>query len=149
MADRPHMDPPEGDWEDALRWSPAFSRSSSLHCRMVDSNDSISKRLESARGVVKNESRTFVTSRLSTFVSEDDRRNRRSASIRCSFMITAAGRRVSASIPRELTVTMTYLPVVASQPERSSPSPPSLDPEHASCSSSSPRVEAPHSEHGS
>lgn len=53
------------------------------------SSESISNRLASARGVVRKERRTLVTRRLSTFVSEELRRRRRRASIRCSLIMTA------------------------------------------------------------
>lgn len=76
--------------EDAAdRCKPAFSRSASDHERMVASKDSISNRLASARGVVRNERRTLVTSRLSTLLSVEFFRSLRRASMRCSLMITA------------------------------------------------------------
>jgi len=71
------------------RCRPAFSRSCSVQERMEASRESISKRFPSARGVLRKERRTFVTSRLSTFVSVELRRRRRRASIRCSLSITA------------------------------------------------------------
>lgn len=90
VADRPqNNEPDEGNVALPLRCRPAFSLSSSDHERMVDMRDSISKRFGSARGVVRKESKTFVTRRLSTLVSEEERRRRRNASIRCSFMMTA------------------------------------------------------------
>ena len=89
-ADRPHNNEPDEEDAGALRCKPAFSLSSSDQDRMVANSCKISKRFESARGVVKNCSSTLVTRRRSTFASEDDRRNRRNASIRCSFMMTAA-----------------------------------------------------------
>ena len=51
------------------RCKPAFSRSPSFHDSIVANRLSISKRLLSARGVVKNESKTFVTSLRSTLLS--------------------------------------------------------------------------------
>lgn len=88
----------EGDmtlgWWD--RCNPAFSRSISDQDKIEESNDSISKRLASARGVVRKERRTLVTSLLSTFVSEEFLRSRRSASIRCSLIMTAINVRVTA-----------------------------------------------------
>lgn len=86
-ADRPHSSEPC----DALpfRCRPAFSLSSSVQESIEERRDNISKRFGSARGVTKKESSTFVTRRLSTVVSVDDRRSRRKASIKCSFMITA------------------------------------------------------------
>ena len=71
------------------RCRPAFSRSSSVHCRIEDSKVSISNRLASPLGVFRNCRRTFVTSLRSTLVLFDDLRSRRNASTRCSFMITA------------------------------------------------------------
>ena len=76
---------------------PAFSLSASPHPRMVPSNPNISNLFGSARGVDRKESRTLLTSRLSTLVSEDDFRRRRRASMRCSFMITANEIQVSKS----------------------------------------------------
>lgn len=73
------------------RCSPAFSRSSSFQESMEARRDNISYRLVSARGVDKKEMRTLDTSRRSTFVSEELRRRRRRASMRCSFRITASG----------------------------------------------------------
>lgn len=73
----------------AWRWRPAFSRSASSHCRIVESSCSISKRFESARDVVRNDNRTLVTSRRSTLTSEVLFRSRRSASVRCSLFTTA------------------------------------------------------------
>lgn len=74
---------------------PALSLSASPHPRIVPSNPSISNRFGSARGVDRKESRTLVTSRRSTLVSEDDFRRRRRASIRCSFMMTADDVKIS------------------------------------------------------
>lgn len=74
------------------RCRPAFSRSCSDQERMEDNRESISKRFPSARGVLRKERRTFVTSRLSTLVSVELRRRRRRASIRCSLSITASCR---------------------------------------------------------
>ena len=71
------------------RCRPALSRSCSVQERMEASRESISKRFPSARGVLRKERRTFVTSRLSTLVSVELRRRRRRASIRCSLSITA------------------------------------------------------------
>ena len=71
------------------RCNPAFSRSASVHDRTDEISWSISKRFGSARGVARKERRTFVTRRRSTLVSDEFRRRRRRASIRCSFMITA------------------------------------------------------------
>lgn len=71
------------------RCRPAFSRSSSVHCRIEDSKVSISNRLASPLGVFKNCRRTFVTSLRSTLVLFDVLRSRRNASTRCSFMMTA------------------------------------------------------------
>ena len=86
---RPNMDRPVlGVMRPPLRCRPAFSRSSSFQERIVASNDSISNRFESARGVVRNDKRTFVTSLRSTLVSDEERRSLRSASIRCSFRMT-------------------------------------------------------------
>ncbi len=53
--------------------------------------DNISYRLVSARGVDRKDKKTLDTSRRSTFVSEELRRKRRRASIRCSFRMTAGG----------------------------------------------------------
>lgn len=86
---RPHIDRPVvGVLRPPFFCNPAFSRSSSFHERMVASNESISKRFESARGVVKKDNRILVTSLRSTLVSDEERRSRRSASIRCSFRMT-------------------------------------------------------------
>ena len=71
------------------RCRPAFSRSASFHDRMLARRLSISNRLLSTRGVVRKESRTFVTSLRSTLLSVWFLRNRRSASMRCSLRITA------------------------------------------------------------
>jgi len=71
------------------RCNPAFSRSGSVHERTVARRESISNRFGSARSVVRNERRTLVTRRLSTFVSVALRRRRRRASIRCSLIMTA------------------------------------------------------------
>ena len=71
------------------RCRPAFSRSSSVHCKIEDSKVSISKRLASPLGVFRNCRRTLVTSLRSTFVLFDVLRSRRSASTRCSFMMMA------------------------------------------------------------
>lgn len=78
--------PAEGGPE---RCNPAFSRSSSVQVRMEDKSVSISNRFGSPLGVARNCKSTFVTSRRSTFVFVDVRRKRRSASTRCSFMMTA------------------------------------------------------------
>ena len=88
--DRPHKrEDPVDAGAALLRCRPAFSRSSSFQERMEASRVSISKRLESARGVVRKDRITFVTKRRSTLVSEEERRSRRNASMRCSFMMTA------------------------------------------------------------
>lgn len=71
------------------RCRPAFSRSASFHDRMLARRLSISNRLLSPRGVVRKESRTFVTSLRSTLLSVWFLRSRRSASMRCSLRITA------------------------------------------------------------
>jgi len=71
------------------RCRPAFSRSSSVHCKIEDNKVSISNRLASPLGVLRNCRRTFVTSLRSTLLLLDDLRSRRSASTRCSFMMTA------------------------------------------------------------
>lgn len=71
------------------RCRPAFSRSSSDHCKIEDSKVSISNRLVSPLGVPRNCRRTFVTSLRSTLVLFDVLRSRRNASTRCSFMMTA------------------------------------------------------------
>ena len=71
------------------RCRPAFSRSSSVHCKIEDSKVSISNRLASPLGVLRNCKRTFVTSLRSTLVLFDVLRSRRSASMRCSFIMTA------------------------------------------------------------
>lgn len=71
------------------RCKPALSRSSSDQERMEASNESISNRLLSARGVLKNDIRTLVTSRRSTLFSPESFFRRRRASVRCSFSITA------------------------------------------------------------
>ena len=86
---RLHIDEPVAGRRPPFRWMPALSRSSSDHWRIEARRESISKRFESPRGVVKKDRRTFVTRRRSTFVSVEERRRRRRASIRCSFMITA------------------------------------------------------------
>ena len=72
------------------RCSPALSRSSSDHDRIEASSESISKRFESARGVLKNEMRTLVINRRSTLFSVESFFSLRIASVRCSFRITAA-----------------------------------------------------------
>ena len=56
---------------------------------MVYIKDNVSKRLESERWVVEDERKMPVTRRLSTFVSEDEHHNRRSAFMWCSSMLTA------------------------------------------------------------
>ena len=71
------------------RCRPAFSRSSSVHCKIEDSKVSISNRLASPLGVLRNCRRTFVTSLRSTLVLFDVLRSRRNASTRCSFIMTA------------------------------------------------------------
>ena len=71
------------------RCRPAFSRSSSVHCKIEESKVSISNRLASPLGVFRNCRRTFVTSLRSTLVLFDVLRSRRNASTRCSFMMTA------------------------------------------------------------
>jgi hypothetical protein len=81
--------------DEFARCRPAFSRSGSVHERMVARRESISNRLASARGVVRNARRTFVTRRRSTLVSEELRLSRRSASIRCSLIMTAVEGKVS------------------------------------------------------
>ena len=76
--------------EDApARWRPAFSLSTSPQDRMVANRLSISKRFASARGVVRNANRMFVTKRRSTLLSVWFLRRRRNASVRCSLRITA------------------------------------------------------------
>lgn len=80
------------------RCRPARSRSSSSQFRMVERSPSISKRLLSAREVVRNDRRTLVTSRRSTLLSLWFLRRRRSASVRCSFVTTAG---VSVSNPSQ------------------------------------------------
>lgn len=89
FAVAPPLDAPK------LLIKPAFSFSTSFHPRIVPSNPSISNLLGSARGVDKKESKTLVTSRQSTLVSEDDFRRRRRASIRCSFMITTVAAKLN------------------------------------------------------
>jgi hypothetical protein len=71
--------------------NPPVSRSSSLQWSTDAISESISKRFASARGVVRNCKSRFVTSRRSTDASLLSFRIRRSASVRCSFRITAAG----------------------------------------------------------
>lgn len=74
---------------DPTRCRPTRSRSSSDHDMMLASTESISNRFESARGVLKNEMRTFVTSRRSTMFSPLVFLSCRRASMRCSFKMTA------------------------------------------------------------
>ena len=71
------------------RCRPALSRSSSVQCKIEESRLSISNRLGSPLGVLKNCRRIFVTSLRSTLVLFEDLRSRRSASMRCSFIMTA------------------------------------------------------------
>ena len=75
-----------------MRCNPALARSVSSHCRIVAKSDSISNRFESARCVVRNERRIFVTSLRSTLSLEAFLRSRRSASVRCSLFTTASWR---------------------------------------------------------
>lgn len=82
LVARPHIEDPMLGRSPPFFCNPAFSLSSSFQDRMDESRDNISKRLGSARGVQRNDSRTFVTSRLSTLVSVDERRKRRRASMR-------------------------------------------------------------------
>ncbi len=72
---------------------PALSRSLSSHDNIDANKMSISNRLESARGVVRNCNKMFVTNRLSTLLSGDDFRSLRRASVRCSLRMTANQRR--------------------------------------------------------
>ena len=107
------------------RCRPAFSRSSSVHCKIEDSRVSISNRLASPLGVFRNCRTTFVTSLRSTFMLFDVLRSRRRASTRCSFMMTAKEVvRVRAWIPEVLT----YPHVSAFRSGGSSPSIPSPNP---------------------
>ena len=85
----------DGTMDECARCRPAFSRSGSVQERMVARRESISNRLASARGVVRNARRTFVTRRRSTLVSEELRLSRRRASMRCSLIITASQGEVS------------------------------------------------------
>lgn len=78
-----------GAIDECARCRPAFSRSRSVHESMVARRESISNRFASARGVVRNARRTFVTRRRSTLVSDELRLSRRRASMRCSLIITA------------------------------------------------------------
>lgn len=89
LDDRPQNDEPVDVSGELTRCRPAFSRSRSFQERIEARRDSISKRLPSARGVERKERRTLVTKRRSTLKSVELRRNRRRASIRCSFMMTA------------------------------------------------------------
>ena len=89
LDDRPQNDEAEGVSEDPTRCRPAFSRSRSFQERTVARRESISKRFPSVRGVERKERSTLVTKRRSTLKSVELRRNRRRASIRCSFMMTA------------------------------------------------------------
>lgn len=57
-----------------IRCKPAFSRSASVHDKMVARRESISKRLESARGVAMKDRRMLLTRRLDTLaLRERDR----------------------------------------------------------------------------
>ena len=109
------------------RCRPAFSRSSSVHCKTVDSIVSISNRLASPLGVLRNWRRTFVTSLRSTLVLFDDLRSRRSASTRWSFMMTAW--RSVRDTEGVFFEKCSYLRVEVSRSRDSSPSTPSPNPE--------------------
>ena len=89
LDDRPQNDEAECVSEEPTRCRPAFSRSRSFQERTEARRESISKRFPSARGVERKERSTLVTKRRSTLKSVELRRNRRRASIRCSFMMTA------------------------------------------------------------
>ena len=75
------------------RCRPTFSRWSSDQLRIDEMSCSISNRLASPRGVLRNVMRTFDTRRRSTLFSPESFLSRRSASVRCSFRITAARNR--------------------------------------------------------
>lgn len=100
---------------------PACSRSRSVHKRIDESKESISNRFGSARGVVRKESKMFVTSRRSTLVSDELRRRRRRASVRCSFMITAGESQASILVFARNKQTSTHSRVGACQSAGSSP----------------------------
>jgi hypothetical protein len=89
LDDRPQNDEAGDASEEPTRCRPAFSRSRSFQERTEARRESISKRFPSARGVERKERSTLVTKRRSTLKSVELRRNRRRASIRCSFMMTA------------------------------------------------------------
>ena len=107
------------------RCRPAFSRSSSVHCKIEESKVSISNLLASPLGVLRNCRRTFVTSLRSTLVLFDVLRSRRNASTRCSFMMTAC-RMVRDGL--WILEVGTYLRVSVSRLGGSCPSIPSLNP---------------------
>ena len=100
LADERDQKEGDGVRDDCTRCKPAFSRSGSVQERIVARRESISNRLLSARGVVRNERRTLVTSRRSTLVSEELRLSRRRASIRCSFIMTAVTGTVSEPVKK-------------------------------------------------
>ena len=89
LAEERDQNEGDGAIEEFARCRPAFSRSESVHERMVARRESISNRFASSRGVMRNDRRTFVTRRPSTLVSEELRLSRRRASTRCSLIITA------------------------------------------------------------
>ena len=89
LDDRPQNDEADGVFEELTRCRPAFSRSRSFQDRTEARRESISKRFPSVRGVERKERSTLVTKRRSTLKSVELRRNRRRASIRCSFIMTA------------------------------------------------------------
>ena len=94
---RPPLEAPEVDGTlrvDVDFCSPARSRSSSFQDKMDASRDNISKRFESARGVLKKEIKTLVISRRSTLFSDVSFFRRLSASVRCSLRMTPV-------VPRE------------------------------------------------
>jgi hypothetical protein len=97
------------------RCRPAFSRSGSVHDKMVAKRPSISKRLASSRGVVRNERSTLVTRRLSTLVSVELRRSRRRASIRCSLLTTALKESVNGRAGGWTRGTRTFVAQLANQ----------------------------------
>jgi hypothetical protein len=92
VGERPQKEDDDRGPGASARCRPAFSRSGSDQERIVARRPSISKRLASSRGVVRKESRTLVTRRRSTLVSDEFRRRRWRASIRCSLRMTAGAR---------------------------------------------------------
>jgi hypothetical protein len=73
------------------RCKPALSRSSTDQLSTLPISDSISNRLLSLRGALRNCKMRLVINRPSTLESDVLLRNLRSASVRCSFKMTAEG----------------------------------------------------------